>query len=141
MLNNLILYTKNGEIKYFINQCDRELLGNVYNKDLFFEVVSWDIFNYLSQLSLKNELILKKGATEITKGTVEVIPLKIPPKTPTKEEILADGIMDNTLLANELSKQTHGLSMNLAENNSLCENLKQQVSVLSTALFEMTMKK
>ncbi len=143
-MKNLILFNEKFEIKYLINVCNLELKDNIYNDsykyinghdELFFELskllndynisFSRDPLSFIGPITI-NDLIL----TKIVKK-----------KTYTEDQMLATAIMENELTTEQLKHQTSGLAIGVMENVLNAISLKKEIKALSTALFEISLRK
>ncbi|WP_055069435.1 hypothetical protein [Clostridium massiliamazoniense] len=143
-MKNLILFNEKFEIKYLINVCNLELKDNIYNDsykyidgqdELFFELSKllddYNISFSCNPLSFKERITISDL----------ILTKRVKKKTYTEDQILAKAIMENDVTTQQLKHQTSGLAIGVMENVLNTINLKKEIKALSTALFEMSLKK
>lgn len=121
MLNNLVLYNHEGEIKYLLNICNKKIENGIFSKELNYLELDNKLYEEIEELLQKNKLIietLEDGRLYLKNIKIEA--KAIVEKKINKEDLLAKALMETTL---EQSK------------------LKQEIAALSDAVLQMTLKK
>ena len=137
---NLLVFDKELNIVNLINFSNRNLKDNIYDDNSFYIEISVELFGEIRKLLDSNKLKLTKNPLQeqITIKDVQAIPL--PPKPPTKEELVNKALLEQTIQITELNQKTDGLAQGIMEGVIKQSKTDKKINALSKAILELTMK-
>ncbi|WP_297632129.1 hypothetical protein [uncultured Clostridium sp.] len=138
--NLLLIFNKKLEVIELVNFSNRCLKDNIFNKDLFYVELEEALFFEIKKLLLTNTLRLTKDPIKekITIKDIEKTPL--PPKPPTPEEAMNNGLLAVTMGVGELNMKIHAISDGMLNQVEERSELKKQIEALNGAVLMLTMK-
>lgn len=137
---NLLVFDKELNIVNLINFSNRNLKDNIYDDNSFYIEISVELFGEIRKLLDSNKLKLTKNPIkeQITIKDIQATPL--PPKPPTKEELVNKALLEQTIQITELNQKTDGLAQGIMEGVIKQSKTDKKINALSKAILELTMK-
>ncbi|WP_317311325.1 hypothetical protein [Clostridium thermobutyricum] len=137
---NLLVFDKELNIVNLISYSNRNLKDNIYSENLYYVEISTELFFEIKNLLNSSTLKLTKNPLQeqITIKDVQATPL--PPKPPTKEELVNKALLEQTIQITELNQKTDGLAQGIMEGVIKQSKTDKKINALSKAILELTMK-
>lgn len=137
---NLLVFDKELNIVNLISYSNRNLRDNIYSENLYYVEISTELFFEIKNLLNSSTLKLTKNPLQeqITIKDIQATPL--PPKPPTKEELVNKALLEQTIQITELNQKTDGLAQGIMEGVIKQSKTDKKINALSKAILELTMK-
>lgn len=137
---NLLVFDKELNIVNLISYSNRNLKDNIYSENLYYVEISTELFFEIKNLLNSSTLKLTKNPLQeqITIKDIQATPL--PPKPPTRDELINKALLEQALEVNTLSEKTQGLAQGVLEGAISQNKIQSQLKLMSKAILELTMK-
>ena len=137
---NLLVFDKELNIVNLISYSNRNLKDNIYSENLYYVEISTELFFEIKNLLNSSTLKLTKNPLQdqITIKEVQATPL--PPKPPTKDELVIIALLTITMGMGKLNTQVNAISDGMFNELEDRVKIKKQIEALNNAVLMLTMK-
>lgn len=140
---NLLLYNKERVVVSLLENYYGNLKDGYFNENTKYISLPVELYEELSK-KLIYKVTIKSNVDLETINSIDDFDFTVMPPVkpiPSKEQVLAMGLMENTLKEVSIEKQAEELASGLLESSLSTEQMKKQINVLSKAILELTCKK